>query len=293
MILLSGGGIRLEIILHELLHSVAESFQIILWIFLTYLLVEWLEHNASERIINFLVKGKATGPFWGALVGLTPQCGLTSMSASLYSGHVITMGTLIAVFLANIGDSLPLLIAHGVRLDAILGICITCFLAAVITGFIVDLVRKHICVHRISELCVEANCHCGDKHGILLSAVKHTLILGNFVVIVNVIITLLFTFVDEALIARALAIPVLSQFTAAIFGLLPTCIPSITLTSFAIEGLISWGTLVSGLLSGAGIGVWVLFKTNKHKKENLLILALLVIIGTITGIFIDIILRVY
>ena len=145
--------------------SVHDTLVLIPFLYVTYLAMEWLEHSAqgfSERII--LKAGKA-GPVLGALLGALPQCGFSAMGATLYSGRVVTLGTLIAVLLSTSDEMLPVFVANGAPPIQILSILAFKVIIGMVAGLLVDLAVRifHIPTRsslRIHELCEQDHCGC-------------------------------------------------------------------------------------------------------------------------------------
>ena len=212
------------------------------------------------------------------------------MAANLYTGRVISLGTLIAVFLATSDEMLPIMIGAGAPWQSvaiILGYKLT---VGIIAGFVIDLVLHLLNLGKekidIDEICDNDNCHC--ERGILLSALHHTLTISTFILAVTVIINLLIFFVGaETLGVIVSKIPVLSHLIAAFIGLIPGCATSVALTTLGLEGIISGGTMMAGLFSGAGVGILILVRLNRRFKENLVIMGLLAGIGFAFGLLFD------
>lgn len=268
-----------------------DTLKLIPFLFVTYLLMEYIEHKAKSRAEGFIQRSGALAPVVGGLVGAVPQCGFSSAAANLYSGRLITLGTLIAVFLSTSDEMIPILISGKISALAILAIVAYKTVAAIAVGLLIDLFlrKKHDANAEIhSEEICHAHDHCHGK--ILPMALGHTAKISLFVLIINLSINALIYLVGEDTLGTYLsAIPVLSHLLGAVFGLIPNCAASVALTTLAIEGLISSGTMISGLFSGAGIGLAVLLKENKSKKENLAVILIIVVFGTIFGILSDII----
>ncbi len=287
----SGDGGILERFFEEvLLHGLFETLNLLPFLFLTYLLMELIEHKASERINGFMHRAGVFGPFIGGIIGVVPQCGFSAAASNFYAARVISSGTLIAVFLSASDEMLPILISGGINMGNIAVILIYKCTAAVFIGFTVDLILR--IMHKgnseinIDAICDEDNCHC--ERGILYSAVHHTLTISGFVLLVTVVINTLVTFVGTDAMANILYNkPVISHMISAVFGLIPNCAASVALTTFYTGGMISVGTMMSGLFSGAGVGVLVLFKMNKNIRENLFIVGVLILSGTVLGLIFD------
>ena len=281
-------GIWDEILLHGLL----DTLKLIPFLFLTYLLMEFIEHRASASAQRFMNRAGALGPLVGGALGILPQCGFSAAASNLYTGRVVTLGTLIAVFLSTSDEMLPILISGNISAESIALILGYKAAVAVLVGFLVDLflrlTRREREPINIAELCENDNCHC--ERGILWSALHHTLTISGFVLLITVGINALVYFVgEENLGAIMYGVPVIGHLIAAVFGLIPNCAASVALTTLAAAGIITVGTMMAGLFSGAGIGLLVLFRVNKHLKENLLVLAVLVVSGLVFGLVFDLI----
>ena len=277
--------------MHELLHIVwhgtLDSLKILPFLFLTYLLMELIEHKAGSRVQNAVKKAGRAGPAIGGALGLVPQCGFSTMAAGFYAGHVVTPGTLLAVFLATSDEMLPVFLGDGVPATKILNVLGVKLLLAVAVGFTTDLLmRKHIRELHVEELCEEENCHC--EKGILRSTIHHTLFIFLFIWVINLALTAVFELVGEEVIANAVnSLPVLGTVLAALLGLIPNCAVSVAIATLWTSGIISGGAMLAGLLTGAGAGLLVLYRTNRHLKENLLLTAVLLGSGILFGIAFD------
>jgi hypothetical protein len=280
-----------EGLLHEvLLDALIDTLKIIPFLFLTYLLMEFIEHKASGKTVALLERSGKAGPLIGGILGVLPQCAFSAVAANLYTGRVITLGTLIAVFLATSDEMLPIMIGAGAPWQSVAIILGYKLAVGIIAGFVIDLVLHLLNRGKekidIDEICDNDNCHC--ERGILLSALHHTLTISAFILAVTVIINLLIFFVGaETLGVIVSKIPVLSHLIAAFIGLIPGCATSVALTTLGLEGIISGGTMMAGLFSGAGVGILILVRLNKHLKENLVIMGLLVGIGFTFGLLFD------
>lgn len=277
----------LDIILDTLLDSV----KLLPFLFLTYLCMELLEHHTNDKTSGVIEKAGKSGPIWGGLLGVIPQCGFSTAAASLYSGGVITVGTLLAIFLSTSDEMLPIFISEAVPVATIVKILASKVAIAIISGLIVELVflnllkqkDKHLDIHVV---CEEEHCHCED--GVFLSALKHTLRIFIYIILISFVLNLVITGIGEDTIASVLSsIPVLGEILAALIGLIPNCASSVVITELYLDGLIGAGPMMAGLLVNAGVGLLVLFRLNRHLKENLAIVASLYGIGVFWGIILD------
>lgn len=274
-----------------LLHGFLDTMSLLPFLFLTYLLMEFIEHRAGNKFLSFARGAGKLGPLYGSALGLIPQCGISAAAASLYTGRVITMGTLIAVFLSTSDEMIPILIGGDVPPLTVLLILGYKLIVAVVIGFAVDIVRKLIRCREeqinIDEICERDNCHC--ERGILFSAAHHTLTISAFVLVITLAINTLIFFIGEDTLGSFInKIPYLAHLVSAIVGLIPNCAASVVLSSLYVDGLISAGAMCSGLFSGAGVGLLVLFKINRHAKENLAVLGIVTAVGFVFGIIFDI-----
>ena len=268
------------------IESLLDTMKLILFLFLTYLLMEFIEHRAEEKTRRLMERSGVFGPLVGGLFGVVPQCGFSAAAANLYTGRVITLGTLVAVFLSTSDEMIPVLLSGGIEPSRLALIIVYKTGVGILAGFAVDIalrlmkrVREEI---NIDELCDNDNCHC--ERGILYSAIHHTLTTGVFIFLSTLTINaLVFIVGTDRLSDIIVNVPVLSHLIASLIGLIPNCAVSVVLSQLAVSDIISYGTMLSGLLTGAGVGVLVLFKVNKRPCENLVILGLLVIFGTVFG----------
>ena len=197
---------------------------------------------------------------------------------------------LVSVFLSTSDEMLPIMISGKVPAKAILAILGYKIFVSILIGYSIDIFlrftkkkREDINVHK---MCEDEHCHC--EHGIFRSALHHTLTIGTFVLIVTLLLNTLIVFIGtERLSDIMYDKPVLSHAIAALIGLIPNCAASVLLTDFCVEGLITVGTMLAGLFSGAGVGLLVLFKVNKRPKENIVITAILVCVGIVFGFIAD------
>ena len=279
-----------ELIVDALLDTV----KLLPYLFITFLLLEFLEHKLSKKSEKALVKNKKYGPIVGSILGGLPQCGFSTMASSLFSGRVITIGTLIAVFLSTSDEMLPILISNKASISIILSIILFKVIIGMIVGLIVDMLIKnnhkqdHIEVH---DMCEHEHCEC-EEDGILLSSIKHTIKIGLFILIANLIIGLIiFKIGEDNLSNLLLNNNILKYFLASIVGLIPNCASSVIITELYLSKIITLGTLMSGLLTGSGLGILLLFKTNKNMKENFTVLGIIYFVGVIVGIIVDLIVK--
>ncbi len=277
--------------LDVILDTLIDSIKLLPFLFITYLLMEYIEHKMKHKSKETIQKSGKWGPFFGSLLGIFPQCGFSVSATNLYAGRVITLGTLIAVYLSTSDEMLPIFISEAVSPIIILKILAIKLVIGMIAGFIIDLVINVLTKNKIKEnieqVCEEEHCHC-NENGILKSSIHHTLNIFVYIIIISFIINTIVYFIGEEAIANLLLNkPIIGPLVSALIGLIPNCAASVIITNMYLQKVISFGSMMAGLLTGAGIGLAVLFKTNNEIKENIKIVVLLYSIGVIVGIVID------
>ena len=267
-----------------------DTLKLLPYLFITFLILELLEHKLSKKSEKILAKNKKFGPIIGGLLGGLPQCGFSAMASNLFSNKVITMGTLIAIYLSTSDEMLPIMISEHANIIDLLMIIGFKVVVGIVCGFIIDLIFKKKEEHaseNIHEMCCNDHCDCHDG-GIFISSIKHSLKIGLFILIVNLLLNTIIFYVGEDNLSRILLNKnIFTYFLSSLVGLIPNCCGSVIITELYLSKMITIGTLLSGLFTGSGIGILVLFRTNKNIKENITILSLIYIIGVIVGIVVD------
>ena len=278
----------LHLTLHSLKHASLDTLRILPFLFVTYFLMELLEHATGNKVTRLLSRSGKIGPLAAGFLGALPQCGMSSASAGLYSGRVITLGTLFAVFLSTSDEMLPVMLSNKAPVKTIVVLILTKIIIGVAVGFITDLIIRRKSTLSVKKICQDENCKCDES--ILRSSLYHTLKVALFVLIISFALELVIGAIGhDVLTGLFVKSKALSNVIAATVGVIPNCAASVILTELYLSGVISAGSLISGLLTGAGVGTLVLFKTNKSLRENLLILLSLWAIGALCGIVLDLI----
>ena len=272
--------------------AIIDSIKLLPFLFITYLLMEYIEHKTSKKAKDTVKKSGKYGPAIGSILGIFPQCGFSVSATNLYSARVITLGTLIAVYLSTSDEMLPIFISEAVPIMIILKILAIKLIIGMIAGFIIDLIlkarNKNQEEKRIVDICEKEHCHC--EHGIIKSALKHTLHIFIFILSITLVINIIISFVGEEKIASfLLGNSIIAIFIAGVIGLIPHCAASVIITKLYLAGIINVAILITGLLVSAGAGLMVLYKTNKGLKENIKITVLLYGIGVLAGLIIQLI----
>ena len=271
-----------------LLDAIIDSVKILPFLFITYLIMEYIEHKMSEKSKTTIKKAGKWGPLLGSTVGIIPQCGFSASATNLYSARVISLGTLISVYLSTSDEMIPVFISEKVPILTLVKILAIKFVIGIIFGFIIDFIlrikNKEKQEEKIEEICEHEHCHC-DENGIFKSAIKHTLNILIYIFVITLIINLIVEWVGEDNIATFVGNhAILGPAISSLIGLIPNCAASVIITNLYIQNIISGASLIAGLLTGAGVGLIILFRTNKNIKENVAIVGLLYAIGVISGI---------
>ena len=324
--------------LHIIEHSLLDTVKLVPFLFVTYLAMEYLEHKAGEKTTHLVRKAGKWGPLIGGVAGAMPQCGFSAAASNLYAGRVISLGTLIAIYLSTSDEMLPIMISERAPMILIVQVLAMKAGIGMVAGFLIDAVMRargmhhagehnyghehhhshvevsnhahddyhheahdhhhdnhHHEVHEhhhnedyhIHEICEHDHCNC-EEDGVFLSAVKHTLQITLFVLLITFALNFVLHSGGEDILATLLLDkPIIGPVIAALVGFIPNCAASVVITRLFLEGVIGMGSVMAGLLVNAGVGLVVLFRVNHHKGENLKIAGLLYIIGVVVGIALE------
>ncbi len=312
-----------DILPHAFEHAFFDTLALVPFLFVTYLAMEALEHYASEASVAAVRKAGSAGPVIGALLGIVPQCGFSAAAATLYSARVVTLGTLFAVFLSTSDEMLPIMIAAQAPIEFIVEVLAIKAACGLVAGFAIDAVmrlrNRAVEAMRIHDLCERDHCGCEDdeahergeakedghghheghghehshghshehSHGIVAiakSSLVHTLQVTIFVFAVSLVLEIIIDGVGEEALASFIASnEAASVFASALVGLIPNCAASVAITELYLEGALSSGAMIAGLLVSAGVGLLVLFRANRPFAENIAIAFGLVAFGFIFG----------
>ena len=277
-------------LLDVILDTLLDSLRLLPFLFFTYLLMEFLEHRAGEAGRARIGAARRSGPVWGALFGIIPQCGFSAAASGLYAGRVITMGTLMAIYLSTSDEMLPILISSAVSLPRILRILAVKVGIAMITGLLIDMVLKdhrghledsHRHHHDHEK---EEGCH---EH-LVMAALHHTLEVFFYIILISFALNLIIALIGEEALAMIFTeLPVVSELLAALVGLIPNCASSVVITELYLSGVITSGSMMAGLLVNAGVGILVLLRLDHDKKDILRIVGTLYGAGVLWGLAIE------
>lgn len=274
--------------INEFIH---DTFFMLPFLFITYCVMEFVEHRGSAKFKARLASGSPFAPILAAIIGVFPQCGFAVLASGLYVNRSITLGTLLAVFISSSDEAIPILISMPKQSSTLVSIIIIKIVVAIVVGYGIDALMKQKLVKQNTMQSVHDRCHGMDKQlsSIFFTAAKHTIKIFGFILIINLLINAFFLFTKEVsimndLLAGSLFQPIL----AAAIGFIPNCAASIILTQFYIENVLSFGSLCAGLITSSGMGILVFIKMNKNKKDVLRVLCILLVTGSLIGILVQV-----
>ena len=267
--------------------TVIDSLKLLPFLFLTFLLMEYFEHKMKNKSKKIVEKAGKFGPIIGSFLGVIPQCGFSVAATNLYATRIITLGTLISIYLSTSDEMLPILLSEKVEFSLIAEVLLIKIIVGIICGFIIDLVYRKKEKVEIREFCHDKHCDC--EHSILKSTLKHTFDIFLFIFIISFVLNLAFSYLGEEVISSILMKnSIFGSFLTSLLGLIPNCFSSVLITQLYLKNTISFASMIGGLLTGSGVALLVLFRVNKDKKQNFRILLLLYLIGALTGLLISV-----
>lgn len=272
-----------------LLDAALDSAKMLPLLFFAYVLIEYLEHKAGDRLQKRLRCLGFLGPVGGSILGLIPQCGFSAAASNFYAGRILSLGTLIAIFLATSDEAIPVLLSHPGQISCIGPMLLIKAVAGIVFGILIDWLghffRKKETEAPFEELC--SNCDC-DHHSIWYSAFHHTLQIFLFIFLVNLVLGYAISFAGEEFFSNLLlGNSVFQPLLTALIGLIPNCAASVLITELFVSGSLKFGSCIAGLCAGAGTGLLVLIRTNRRFWENMGIVALLYGCAVLTGLLVN------
>lgn len=274
-----------------ILDALLDSIKLLPFLFVTFYLIEYIENKASKKMISLIKNSKNYGPLLGGILGATPQCGLGVMATNLYVTNIISIGTLIAIYLSTSDEMIPILISEGIAVSKLLIILFIKILVGIVFGFLIDVIflksRRKYKID-IDAICKEEHCHCEEN--ILKSTIIHTIKTFAFILIVTMFLNIVISFIGEDNLYNFVSSnAILAPFLSSLIGLIPNCAGSVVITELYVNNMISFGTMIGGLLTGSGVALLILFKSNKNIKDSIMIAGIVYVIGVSIGLLFNLI----
>ncbi len=286
----------MPIFLSGFIDEISHAFIDTLSIFVTILIVYFILSFIEGKLANKIVKSEKFSPLIGTCVGLIPQCGFSIIASDMYRKKYISLGTLIAVFIACSDEALPILLSNRKTISTVIPLVAVKFVIAILSGYIIDLLLKRKQKITKNETIENEEIHYGCcKHQIehskekfvkehLLHPLLHSLKICAYVLIINLIFSTIIYFVGENSIKEFLNNNIyLTPFLSSIIGLIPNCASSIIITELYVSSSLSFAATISGLICNAGLGLIYLLKDKKNLKNTLFIIGILLAISLLSG----------
>ena len=277
--------------------AIIDSFHILPLLFIVFFIIELIEYFYADKINSFMKKSEKAAPLIGSLAAIIPQCGFSVIASTLYIRKFITKGTLIAIYLATSDEAIPILLANPTHIHYVVPVICIKIVIAVLAGYLIDFVlkdNKYIPIIQESdneedEGCCHHSVSKRRKRELICHPLKHTFNIFIFILIITIILNFAIAVYAEHAVLHILLgkVKILEPVITAFIGLIPNCAVSIALTMLLIKGSISFGAVMSGLLSNAGLGILVLFSHNENIKDAMKVTGLLLLISIAAGMIIQ------
>ncbi len=267
--------------------AIADSLIILPFLFVIFVFIELFEHYYSDKVKRFVRYSEASGPVLGSLVSIIPQCGFSVIASTLFVRRYISMGTLIAIYLATSDEALPVLIAHPDKYKYIIPVIAIKLLVAIPAGYLIDKIYKPVLRDVKAPEKSEEGAECvgrPSKREVAWHSLKHTFEIFIFILIITLILNFIFDgnkivdFYQNGVLTLKYVQPIITAF----IGLIPNCAVSVAITVLMLKGTITFGAAMAGLLSNGGLGLLVLLRGGRL-KNNLRIVIILLLISIICG----------
>ena len=300
-------------------HAFKDTWPLLPWLLLIYVLLELLESKADLRRVNRF--GNKLGPLIGSATGLIPQCGFSVMAAKLFEQKYLTVGTLLAIFMATSDEAFLIMLSSGEGAVWVLPMLAVKILVGVAVGYGADILMKwigrdQVCVqipsaydenpqttHEIfirqylEEKDVNVKCSCGRSHDndsvwkkYILYPLWHTVKVGAFIFLVNFLLTAIIHSVGESVFVEFMhRNRFLQPLITCAIGLIPNCASSVVITETFLSGGITFGSCAAGLCANAGMGFVVLLKNVRQWKRNLLLIGVAYVISVLVGVLLNVV----
>lgn len=282
-----------------LLDAFIDSIKVFVVVFVIYILLSFVEDKIANS--KKFSKENKLSPLIGASAGLVPQCGLSVVSADMYVKGHITMGTLVAVFIACSDEAIPIMLSDASKIKWVLPILLIKLVVGFLVGYLVHLLHhkettevmehvKHCDDHSHEEVHVGC-CHHdiehdgkGKLHEHLIHPLVHSVKLFIYVFVINIIFGIIVWQVGEDSIADFISQnKYLTPIYSTLVGIIPNCASSVIITELYISSGLSLGACMAGLIMNAGLGMVVLMKNRSMIKKTLIIMGIMISTSLIVG----------
>jgi hypothetical protein len=276
-------------VIEIIIETLIDGIKLVPFLFLAFLFIELLEHKFSKHTGEIVKKSGKFGPVIGSILGAVPQCGFSVMATNLYVTRIITLGTLISIYLSTSDEMLPIMISHRESIVTILEIILIKVVIGIIFGFLIDFIfRSKVDEIEDYEICEHDHCHC--ERGIIKSSIKHTVSIFVFILVIEFVLNIVMEYGGRDILVSVFRDNnMLGVIFSSLIGMIPNCGASVIITELYLEGVIKLSSTIAGLLTGSGVAVLVLFKSNNDIKDSLKIFSMVYVIGVISGLIIELI----
>jgi hypothetical protein len=296
-----------------LMDTLIDTAKMIPLLLIVYVGIELLEYKFGETIREKVQRAGNSGPAVGALAGSLPQCGFSVIATALYTQRLVTIGTLLAVYLSTSDEAIPIILSQPGKAKIIIPLILTKIAIAFSVGYVIDFVLRksnkktltHIeafaagtdNVHHHHEKTLDEKACCGhhvssskkfNPKELFIHPLIHTAKVFVFIFAISFLINfVIFKIGEESFTGLFLGHSFFQPILASLIGLIPNCSASVAITELYLKGAISYGSVIAGLSASAGLGLLVLFRENKNNKDTFRVLGLLVGISAVIGIIIQ------
>ncbi|MBQ7815802.1 MAG: arsenic efflux protein [Oscillospiraceae bacterium] len=312
---------------HIFEHTIQDTLSLIPFLFIVFVVLEYMEHSMSDKSLEIIKKAGGKGPLLGGIIGAFPQCGFSVMATNLFAGRVISIGTIVAVYLSTSDEMLAVMLSGNTDPWRIFKIIALKTAIGIAAGFGVEFVhrmrikyqqhkQKHHEHHHehahgehhhhhhnlegehhhgehhehneyISDFCIEEDCH-GCEHSSVKAALVHTVKIYLVIFVVTFLLNLVIDLAGLEIIEEVVSkAGIWAPVVSCVIGLVPNCASSVAITQLYLSGAISLGTAMAGLLTGSGIAWIVLFRVNPHSRQNFKIMGIVFFVGAVSGIIMN------
>ncbi len=280
------------VLMECLFDTIADLVFVMPLLFFTFIVIEFIEYFYFDKVLIFIEKSGKFAPLAGALIASFPQCGFSIIASVLYVKGIITRGTLLAVYLSTSDEAIPLLLSLPEQYKLVFPIIAIKILIGVIAGYIFDFIlpKKNVISSKIGEFSQKGCCNHRLKGHVIkdlfIHPIIHTLIISLFIFLITFIVNISIAKCGsaEVLGGQMMKNSVFQPIIAALFGLIPNCAISVALVMLYAKGVIAFCSIIAGLCSNAGLGMWIVIVKNKDVKDSLLLVLSLFLISALSGV---------